>query len=82
MSWVIPIIQLIAFTIFANSLYQNNLRKKITEGEKIIEDKNELIKYLRNKGGVHKRLAWLFGGMLVIIILGILIAIAIPSFLR
>ena len=82
LSWVIHIIQLIAFPIFANSLYQNNLRKKITEGEKIIEDKNELIKYLRNKGGVHKRLAWLFWGMLVIIILGILIAIAIPSFLR
>lgn len=75
LSAVVVIIPWIAFAIFANSLYQNNLKKKIAEAKITIEDENKLIEYLRYKGGVHTWVIWVFGGIPVI---GILAAILIP----
>ena len=72
---VVVTIPWIAYAIFANSLYQNNLKKKIAEAKITIKDENKLIEYLRYKGGVHTWVIWVFGGILVI---GILAAILIP----
>jgi len=73
------IIPWIAFATFANSLYQNNLKKKIAVAKITIEDENKLIEYLRNKGGVHTWVIWVFGGISVV---GILAAILIPMLVR
>jgi hypothetical protein len=78
----------IAFAVFANSLYQNNLRKKIDKAKlkmmhplsMTIEDEGKLIEYLRYKGGVHTWVIWVFGVISVIAILGIFAGILIPMF--
>ncbi|MDL2123804.1 MAG: DUF2628 domain-containing protein [Deltaproteobacteria bacterium] len=77
LSAIVFIIPWIAFAIFANSLYQKNLTKKIAEAKMTIDDENKLLEYLRYKGGVHTWVVWVFGG---IIVLGILAAILIPMF--
>lgn len=71
----------IAFAVFANSLYQNNLKKKIAAAKMTIEDEGKLIEYLRYKGGVHIWVIWVFGGIPIIAFLaGLLAAILIPNF--
>ncbi len=75
LSAIVFFVPWIAFAIFANSFYQNNLRKKIAEAKMTIEDESRLIEYLRYKGGVHTWVVWVFVGIPV---LGILAAILIP----
>jgi hypothetical protein len=78
----------IAFAVFANSLYQANLRKKIDKAKlrmttpltMNIEDESKLLDYLRSKGGVHIWVIWIFFVITIIAMLGILAAILIPMF--
>lgn len=66
----------IAFAIFANSLYQNNLRKKIIKAKAATEDEAGLLERLRYLGGVHTSVIWVCIGLPII---GILLAIMIPK---
>jgi hypothetical protein len=69
----------IAFAIFANSLYQKNLRKKITKAKAAINDEDRLLEHLRHIGGVHTWVIWV---CIALPIIGILLAIIIPTLLR
>lgn len=64
------------FAVFANSLYQNNLRKKIVKARAAIEDEDRLLEHLRHLGGVHTSVIW---ACIVLPIIGILLAIMIPT---
>lgn len=67
----------IAFALFANSLYQNNLRKKIIKARSATEDEAGLLERLRYQGGVHTSVIW---ASIALPIIGILLAIMIPKF--
>jgi len=69
----------IAFTIYANSLYHNSVKKKIAVGQLSVKEEPKLLEFLRHKGGVHTWVIWVFGLLLVI---GILAAVLIPMFAR
>ncbi len=66
----------IAFAIFANSLYQNNLRKKIIKAKAAIKDEHSLLEHLQHLGGVHTSVIW---ASMALPIIGILLAIMIPT---
>lgn len=48
----------IAFTIYANSLYHENIKKKIANAQVNLKDEGKLSEYLRHKGGVHRWVMW------------------------
>ena len=70
----------IAFAVFANSLYQRNLKKKIAVAQLTIQNEQKLIAYLHYKGGVHTWVVWVIGAFVAISAIGILVAILIPMF--
>jgi len=70
----------IAFAVFANSLYQRNLKKKIAVAQSTIRNEQKLIAYLHYKGGVHTWVVWVGVAVVAISVLGILVAILIPMF--
>lgn len=70
----------IAFAVFANSLYQRNLKKKIAVAQSTIQNEQKLIAYLHYKGGVHTWVVWVGGAFVAISAIGILVAILIPMF--
>ena len=77
LSVIVFIAPWIAFTIYANSLYHNNIKKKIAFAQLTVQDETKLLEYLRYKGGVH---TWVIYVVSCVPILGIVAAIAIPSF--
>ena len=79
LSAIVFIGPLIAFTIYANSLYHNSIKKKIAIAQLTVKDESKLHELLRYKGGVHTWVIWVFGLLPVI---GILAAILIPMFAR
>ena len=62
----------IAFTIYADSLYHSNIRKKIAAAQLFIQDESKLLEYLHQKGGVQTWAIWVFGAVPV---LGIVVAV-------
>ena len=44
----------IAFTIYANSLYHNNIKKKIAAAQDNVKDEPKLLEHLCHKVGIHK----------------------------
>lgn len=70
----------VAFAVFANSLYQRNLQKKIAVARTTIQDEQKVIAYLHYKGGVNTWVVWVFVAFLSICAIGILAAILIPMF--
>lgn len=79
LSAIIFLVPWIAFTIYADSLYHNNIKKKIAIAQLTVKEESKLLEYLRYKGGVQTWVIWVFGGLPVI---GILAAILIPMFAR
>ncbi|PFG53105.1 uncharacterized protein DUF2628 [Marinobacter sp. LV10R520-4] len=79
LSAIVLFVPWIAFTIYADSLYHNNIKKKIAAAQLTVKDEPKLLEYLRYKGGVQTWVIWVFGGLPVI---GILAAILIPMFAR
>jgi len=79
LSIIILFVPGILFSIYANSLYHNSIKKKIAVAQLSIKEEAKLMEYLRYKGGVHEWVIWVFGwgfvGMIVIIFL---IAIFVP----
>jgi len=69
----------IAFTVYANSLYHDSVKKKIAFAQLTIKDELRLLEYLRYKGGVNTWVIWVFG---VIPLIGIMAAILLPMFAR
>jgi len=65
----------IAFTIFANSLYHRNIKKKIVFAQLNIKDELKLFIYLRRKGGIHVWAIWAF---VLFFVIGVLAASIIP----
>lgn len=76
---IIFLVPWIAFTIYANSLYHNNVKKKIAIAQLTVEDESKLHGFLRYKGGVHTWVIWVFS---LVPVIGILAAILIPMFAR
>ncbi len=62
--------------IFGNSLYHNNVRKKIAVAQRNIKDKTRLLNFLKHKGGVNE---WVIG---VSILLFIVFVIFVILFLK
>lgn len=69
----------IAFSIYANSLYHRNVKKRIAVAQFAIKDESKLIEHLAYKGGVHVWVIWVFG---LIPLIGIVAAVAIPMLAR
>lgn len=67
----------VAFTIYANSLYHGKVRKKIEAARLTLRDESRLLAYLRQAGGVHTWVIWVFG---FVPIIGIVAAITIPAY--
>jgi len=67
----------IAFTIYANSLYHENIKKKIANAQANLKDEGKLLEYLRHKGGVHRWVMWTF--IPLIIVPGILVIMQVVS---
>jgi hypothetical protein len=79
LSAIVFIAPWIAFTIYANSLYHGNIKKKIAIAQLTIKDESKLLEYLRYKGGVHTWVIWVFG---LVPLIPILAAILILIFAR
>ena len=79
LSAIVFFVPWIAFTIYADSLYHNSIKKKIAVAQLTVKEEPKLLEYLRYKGGVQTWVIWVFGGLPVI---GILAAILIPMFAR
>lgn len=79
LSAIIYLVPWIAFSIYADSLYHNSIKKKIAVAQLSVKEEPKLLEYLRYKGGVHTWVIWVFGGLPVI---GILAAILISMFAR
>ncbi|MDP2152858.1 MAG: DUF2628 domain-containing protein [Methylotenera sp.] len=79
LSAIIFLVPWIAFPIYANSLYHNNLKKKIAVAQLTMKEEPKLLEYLRYKGGVQTWVIWVFGGLPII---GIFAAILIPMLAR
>lgn len=58
---IIFLVPWIAFTIYANSLYHNSVKKKIAIAQLTVKDESKLHELLRYKGGVHTWAIWVFG---------------------
>jgi len=69
----------IAFSIYANSLYHRNVKKRIAVAQFAIKDESKLIEHLAYKGGVHAWVIWVFG---LIPLIGIVAAVVIPMLAR
>ncbi len=67
----------VAFTIYANSLYHGKVSKKIAAARLTLRDESRLLAYLRQAGGVHAWVIWVFG---FVPIIGIVAAITIPAY--
>lgn len=74
---VIWVMLFVAFTIYANSLYHNSVKKRIAVAQLTTMGKSKLHELLGNKGGVHAWVAWASG---LIPIIGIVAAIALPAY--
>jgi|GEM_PF-4695338 len=68
----------IIFALFANSLYRNNLQKKIEKAYATISDEYKLIQHLGHVGGVN---AWVIWFAVSASVIGFLLAIMIPVFM-
>lgn len=79
LSAIVLIAPWIAFTIYANSLYHGNIKKKIAVVQLTVKDESKLLKYLKNKGGVHTWVIWV---SVLLPLIGIVAAILIPTFAR
>ena len=67
----------LTFTIYANSLYHNRVKKKIAVAQLSVKDESKLLELPHHKGGVHTWVIWVFS---IILVMGILAAIAIPAY--
>lgn len=67
----------IVFSIYANSLYHNSIKKKIAAAQLSVDDEPRLLELLTHKGGVNTWVIWVFG---ILPVIGILAAIAIPAY--
>jgi len=64
----------ITFTIYANSLYHNNIKNKITAAQENVKDDPKLLEHLRHRGGVHRWVIWTSIALTVLYILGAIIS--------
>lgn len=55
---IISVVIQILFAMFANSLYQENLSRKIMTAKRTISNENRLIDYLKYKGCVNAWVPW------------------------
>lgn len=67
----------IAFGVYANSIYYGKVRKKIEAARLTLRDESRLLTYLKQAGGVHTWVIWVFG---FVPIIGIVAAIALPAY--
>jgi curved DNA-binding protein CbpA len=76
-SWsLLMLIPWFGFAIFANSLYHNQVKKKIAATQPVARSNDELLQLLRHKGGVH---AWVIWAFFTVFIFGILVAVLLPA---
>lgn len=68
----------IAFGIFANSLYHNNVRKKIAAAKLTMKDDAKVLAYFHHAGGVNIWVVWVMWIFGFIFVIGIVASIAIP----
>jgi hypothetical protein len=69
----------IMFAIYSDSLYHNNIKKEIAIAQLTVKDETKLLEYLRDKGGVHRWVIWLIGGLVIgAFVIGFVAAIIIP----
>lgn len=78
LGYLLPLGTWIAYTLFANSIYHSNVKKKIAVAQISIKDRSKLLEFLRQKGGVHTWVIWV---STLLPVAGIVIAIAIPNFI-
>ena len=79
LSFIVIFIPWILFSVYANSIYHNSIKKKITVAQLTVNDESKLLEYLRYKGGVQSWVIWVFGAIPAI---GILAAILLPVLAR
>ena len=60
----------VAFTVYANSLYYNNIKKKISDAQENVKDDPKLVEHLQHKGGVHRWVIWSSIALTIFYILG------------
>lgn len=73
---VIYVVFWIAFSIYANSIYHNRVKKKVAAAQIPMSDQPKLSAHLGYRGGVNTWVMWL--GLVPIV--GILAAVAIPAY--
>ncbi|MBZ0095853.1 MAG: DnaJ domain-containing protein [Sulfuricella sp.] len=66
-----------AFGVYANSLYHGKVKEEIAAAQLTVRDEPKLLAYLRQKGGVHLWVIWVFG---LVCVIGILAAISLPAY--
>lgn len=75
--WFVALVADAAFGVYANSIYHGKVRRGIAAAQLSVHDEQKLLAHLRQKGGVHTWVIWVFG---LIPVIGILAAIAIPAY--
>ena len=65
----------ITFTIYANSLYHNNIKKKIAAAQDNVKGEPKLLEHLRHKGGVHRWVMWTSVVLTFLSILGAILVV-------
>lgn len=68
----------IAFGVFANSLYHNNVKKKIAAAKLTMKDDAKVLAYFHHAGGVNIWVVWVMWIFGAIFVIGIVASIAIP----
>lgn len=59
LSVIVLFIPRVAFSIYANSLYHDNVKKKIAVAQLSFKDESKQLEFLRHKGGVNTWVIWL-----------------------
>lgn len=75
--WFGALVANAAFGVYANAIYHGKVRRGIVAAQLSVHDEQKLLEHLRQKGGVHTWVIWVFG---LIPVIGILAAIAIPAY--
>lgn len=81
-SGLIGLISLIVFSAYANSLYHNKIKTKIAVAQLTFKDDSSLLEYLNRKGGVHKWVVWVFGGIPIIGIVAAFVSLMVVNKLK
>lgn len=68
----------VGFAVFANSLYYENIKKRIAKAQLEFDNQDKLVAYLKDKGGVNAWVPWVCVAAPILLIL---LALLIPAFL-